>query len=191
MGNAGYGLGNGYGEGCIIMALSGEYLGMDVYVDDLDLENLAFHQHCGGHVLHVQKCAACDLLRLPPTTACPFCSHADSTWVPVSGKGTVYSYGKVHHAIQPAFREHTPYLLLLVELDEQKDKPSPYDGLRLQSNLATSTADLATQGEVAKVGIGSRVRVVFKDIGEGIAMPLWTLDEDAEQPTPWHYGSAH
>jgi hypothetical protein len=30
--------------------------------------------------------------------------------------------------------------------------------------------------------------VVFKDVGDGIAVPLWTIDEDAEQPeSPWRY----
>ena len=33
-----------------------------------------------------------------------------------------------------------------------------------------------------------RVKVVFKDIGSGIAMPLWAVDEEAEQPDePWRY----
>ena len=108
--------------------------------------------------------------------------------MPVSGKGTVYSYGEVHHAIQPVFRQFTPYLLLLVELDEQRGEPAEFDGLRLQANLATAEADLAPPELVRTVGIGTRVRVVFKDIGEGIAMPLWTVDEEAEQPaSPWRY----
>jgi hypothetical protein len=78
-------------------------------------------------------------------------------------------------------------MLLLVELDEQKDEPAEYDGLRLQANLATADGDLAPPELVKQVGIGTRVKVVFKDIGDGIAMPLWTVDGDAEQPTPWRY----
>ena len=170
------------------MAATGEYLGMDVYLDDLDQENLAFFTHCGSHQLHVQQCDGCGLMRLPPTTACPFCAAPAATWVPVSGRGTIYSYGEVHHAIQPAFRKHTPYLLLLVELDEQRQVPGEFDGLRLQGNLATADGELAGEDLVRSVGIGTRVRVVFKDIGEGIAMPLWAVDEGAEQPsTPWRY----
>ncbi len=170
------------------MALQGEYLGMSVYLDDLDQEDLAFFRHCGNHELHVQQCDACGLKRLPPTTACPFCAAPDATWVPVSGKGTIYSYGEVHHAIQPAFRPYTPYLLLLVELDEQRGVPGEFDGLRLQGNLAAPDGELAGEALVRSVGIGTRVRVVFKDMGEGIAMPLWAVDEDAEQPaSPWRY----
>lgn len=170
------------------MALTGEYLGMSVQVDELDQENRAFFSWCGKHELRVQRCASCGLKRVPPTTACPFCAHGDSTWEPVSGKGTVYSYGEVHHAIQPAFRPFTPYLLLLVELDEQRGEPDPFDGLRLQGNLATPDGELAPPDKVAQVGIGSRVSVVFKTIGDGIAIPLWTIDDEAEQPErPWRY----
>ena len=125
----------------------------------------------------VQQCASCGLKRVPPTTACPFCAHEASIWEPVSGRGTVYSYGEVHHAIQPVFRQFTPYLLLLVELDEQRNEPAEFDGLRLQANLATADGELAPPELVQSVGIGTRVRVMFKDIGDGIAMPLWTIDE--------------
>ena len=62
--------------------------------------------------------------REPPAPACPWCMSPKSQWVPVEGKGAVHSYTEVHHAIQPAFKNHTPYLVLLVDLDTQKGKPS-------------------------------------------------------------------
>jgi uncharacterized OB-fold protein len=170
------------------MSLQGEYLGMPVAIDDVDKPNQEFYAHCGSHTLHLQCCDDCNLMRYPATNACPFCASFLSTWQKVSGKGTLYSYGEVHHAIQPVFRQFSPYLLLLVELDEQRDTPQPYDGLRLTGNLATPDGELAPPELVESVGIGSRLRVVWKDMGDGMAMPLWTLDEDAEQPaTPWRY----
>ncbi len=170
------------------MPLEGEYLDMPVRVDELDRDHFEFFGHCGNGELRLQQCSACGLKRYPPTTACPWCAHPDSTWELVEGKGTLYSYGEVHHAIQPVFREFSPYLLLLVELDEQRDTPNPYDGLRITGNLATSDGDLAPPELVGQVGIGTRLRVVFKQIGEGIALPLWCIDEDAEQPAePWRY----
>lgn len=170
------------------MALEGEYLGMRVAIDDLDREHQEFFRHCGSHELHLQRCRACERLRYPPTTCCPWCAHPEATWSPVSGRGTVYSYGEVHHAIQPVFRAYTPYLLLLVELDEQRGEPTEHESLRVVGNLATESGELASPEEVARVGIGSRVRVVWKDMGEGLALPLWTLDSEAEQPAePWRY----
>ena len=170
------------------MALEGEYLNMPVRLNDLDQEHLQFFSYCGAGELRLQQCDACGLKRYPPTTACPWCASPASTWQPVDGRGTLYSYGEVHHAIQPAFREFSPYLLLLVELDEQRDQPAPYDGLRVTGNLATPDGELAPPELVRQVGIGSRLRIVFKAIGEGIALPLWCIDEDAQQPTqPWRY----
>jgi uncharacterized OB-fold protein len=170
------------------MALEGEYLGMPVHIAEVDGDNHEFFSWCGRHELRLQQCTSCGLKRFPPTTACPFCAHPESTWEPVSGRGTIYSYGEVHHAIQPVFRQHAPYLLLLVELDEQRNEPAEFDGLRVQGNLATADAELAPPELVRQVGIGTRVKVVFKDIGDGIALPLWAIDEDAEQPdSPWRY----
>jgi uncharacterized OB-fold protein len=170
------------------MPLTGEYLGMSIAVNDLDAENHAYFAHCGNHDFHLQACNDCSLLRYPPTTACPYCASADATWKAVEGKGTLYSYGEVHHAIQPVFRSYSPYLLLLVELDEQRNLPAEFDGLRVQGNLATAGGELAPPELVRQVGIGTRVKVVFKDIGEGIAMPLWMIDDDADQPDPpWRY----
>jgi hypothetical protein len=41
---------------------------------------------------------------------------------------------------------------------------------------------------VKKIGIGSRMRMVFSDVSEGLSLPQWTLDADAQQPdTPWRY----
>lgn len=170
------------------MAIQGEYLGMPIAIEDVDGEYQAFFQHCARHELHLQCCAACGLIRYPLTTACPFCAEPESTWKPVSGKGTLYSYGEVHHVIQPVFRAHSPYLLLLVELDEQRGEPNEFDGLRVSGNLVTDSGELAPPELVEQVGIGTRLRIVFADAGEGIAIPQWTIDEEAEQPaSPWRY----
>ena len=188
MGHPRDGFSDGNGKGHLAMGLSGEYLGMPVLIDDLDKDNQAFYRYCGQNELRVQECLDCRLKRLPPTSACPFCASERVQWSPVSGRGTVYSYGEVHHAIQGAFRSHVPYHLLLVELDEQKDIPNQYDGLRLQGNLAEVDGSLATSETVKRVGIGTRVKVSFKQMGDQIAMPLWVIDEDSTQPEPpWRY----
>ena len=111
------------------MAIQANYLGMPLSLDDLDVENLAYFKHCAAHDFHLQQCDACSLLRYPPTTACPWCMSPKSNWVPVEAKGAVHSYTEVHHAIQPAFKAHTPYLVLLVDLDTQKGKPTEHEAL--------------------------------------------------------------
>ena len=173
------------------MALEGEYLGMPVVIDDLDRPNQEFYRHCGTGVLHLQACGACDLMRYPTTTACPWCATPEYDWRGVSGLGTVHSYAEVTHAIQPVFRQFLPYAILLVELDEQSGQPGEHDGLRVTGNLTLADGTMAPPDVVGSVGIGSRVKAVFRDLGGGMALPQWTLDSDADQPAePWRYPDA-
>jgi uncharacterized OB-fold protein len=170
------------------MTIRGDYLGMALSIDDLDGENVSYFRHCAAHAFHLQKCDDCHLLRYPPTSGCPWCASPKSTWTAVEGKGEVHSYEEVHHAIQPAFKAHTPYMVLLVDLDTQKGKPSEYEALRVVGNLTTPDGVLAPAEMVRTVGIGTRVRMVFSDVSEGIALPQWTIDTDAAQPArPWRY----
>ena len=106
----------------------------------------------------------------------------------MQAKGEVHSYEEVHHAIQPAFKAHMPYMVLLVDLDTQKGQPSEHEALRVVGNLTMPDGALAPKEMVRQVGIGSRVRMVFSDVADGLALPQWTLDEAAPQPAkPWRY----
>lgn len=170
------------------MRVQGNHLGMDLAIEAVDRENRAYFGYLADGELRLQKCAKDGLMRYPPTSRCPFCGGDDSSWEVVEARGTVYSYSEVRHAIQPAFAAHTPYMVLMVELDTQKGAPSAEDGLRIVGNLATADGVLAPPHLVASVGIGSRVRMVTVSAGDGIGMAHWTLDEAAEQPaTPWRY----
>lgn len=170
------------------MSITADYLGMGLRLDELDGENVAYFAHCAEHSFHLQQCDDCKLKRYPPTTACPWCMSREAEWVPVEGKGTVHSYTEVHHAIQPAFKAHTPYLILLVDLDTQKGKPTADESLRVVGNLVTPDGELAPPDLVRTVGIGTRVRMVFSDVSPGLSLPQWTIDESATQPDkPWRY----
>ncbi len=170
------------------MAIHATYLGMPLDLNDLEVENLEYFRHCAEHDFHLQRCEACGLLRYPPTTACPWCASPEARWIRVEGKGAVHSYTEVHHAIQPAFRPFTPYSLLLVDLDTQKGQPTEHEALRVVGNLTTPDGTLAPPDMVRRIGIGSRVRMVFSDVAPGLSLPQWTIDEAATQPTrPWRY----
>src|SRR5215470_18328550 len=170
------------------MNISANYLGMPLDISGLDTENLEYFRHCAEHAFHLQACAGCGLIRYPPATACPWCANPESRWVAVEGRGAVHSYTEVHHAIQPAFRAHTPYLILLVDLDTQKGKPGEHEALRVAGNLVTADGLLAPPEMICNVGIGTRVRMVFTDVTPGLALPQWTIDEAAPRSAPpWRY----
>ncbi len=102
----------------------------------------------------------------------------------MSGKGHIYSYEVVHHAIQPGFKEWTPYAVVLVELDEQRGQPTPDEALRVIANLVT--ADFKPEPE-ANVAIGKRVRVVFQDLAADFALPQFTLTDEPPEGRVWRF----
>ena len=61
-------------------------------------------------------------------------------------------------------------MVLLVELDTQKGKPTEHEALRVIGNLTTPDGMLAPPDVVKRVGIGSRMRMVFSDVAPGLAM---------------------
>ena len=158
------------------MPIEAGYLGMQLVVPDDDAENLAYFAHCARHDFHLQSCDACGLLRYPPTTGCPFCGAAGAQWQAVAGDGTVHSLTVVHHAIQPGFRAHAPYAVLLVELDTQRGQPGEGDALRVVGNLVTPDGALAPPELVQQVAIGTRVRMAYTDVVSGLSLPQWRLD---------------
>jgi uncharacterized OB-fold protein len=169
------------------MPLQGDYLGMQLFIGDDDAENQAFFGHCARGELRLQRWKSNGLLSYPPGTASPWDGTPEHDWDVVEGRGTVMSYFEVTHAILPAFRDHLPYLVLLVELDTQRGEPTEHEALRIFGNLVTPEGELAGPELVERVGIGSRMRVVFRKVGDGFAVPHWTLDEQADQPEPWRY----
>lgn len=106
--------------------------------------------------LRIQCCASCGRLRHPPRLSCGECGSFEADWVPVSGRGVVYSYVVTHQAIHPAYQDHVPYASVLVELEE---------GVRMTSNLVD-----VPPGEIS---IGMPVRVVFERLDNEITLPLF------------------
>lgn len=170
------------------MPIVGEYMGMALTIEDVDKENRAFFGYCAKGEFRLQRGKESGLVRYPPTTACPWTTDREYDWVPVEGKGAVHSYVEVHHPIQPAFRDKVPYMILMVDLDTQKGQPSEHEALRVVGNLMTPDLEFAPPDLIKSVGIGTRVRMVFKEVAEGFALPHWVIDEDAKQPEkPWRY----
>lgn len=170
------------------MPLQGDYMGMTLTIEDLDRENLEFFRYCAARDFRLQRGRKSGLLRYPPTTACPWTGDRESEWVPVEGRGSVHSYVEVHHPIQPAFRDKVPYMIILADLDTQSGAPTEHEALRVAGNLMDGDGAFAAPETIRRVGIGTRVRMVFVDVADGFALPHWTIDEDAPQPeTPWRY----
>jgi uncharacterized OB-fold protein len=106
------------------------------------------------HRLVVQRCTVCGTLRFPAREICTQCVSRDVEWVPVAGRGTVFSYNIVHQVYDPGFANLVPYAVVVVELEE---------GVRLVSNLVDCTP--------ADIRIGMPVEVVFEVLTSEVTLP--------------------
>lgn len=112
------------------------------------------------HRLVVQQCSACGYFNHPPRTVCDACQSQTLAFVPVSGKGTVYTFSVMYQQNIAGFEQQVPYVNLLVELDEQSR-------LFMVANLPGS--------EREQVKIGGRVEVYFEDVNEEISLPMFRV----------------
>jgi uncharacterized OB-fold protein len=160
-----------------------QYRGMSLVIPDNDSEWKEYFAHARQHRLMLRACNGCGLMRYPPTHACPWCMELGWTWKEVSGRGTIYSYETVVHAIQPGFKDATPYTVVLVELDEQRGVPTPDESVRLVANLVK--ADGVTMEDPKNAAIGKRVRVVFEDLAPHFALPQFALSDEAPVGRVW------
>ena len=104
--------------------------------------------------LCMQRCGSCQHVRFPPSLLCPRCLSDVAEWVPLSGRGRIYSWVVVHHSQHPAFNPDAPYNVVIVELDE---------GPRLHGNLVGGD----------EIHIGMAVEVVFDKVSDDTALVRW------------------
>lgn len=112
--------------------------------------------------LELQHCGACDRLQYPPEVCCLRCQAIDLDHVMVSGRGTLYSYAVVERPFHIGFLDAVPYVVALVELDEQP-------GLLMATNLLGVTP-------ATPLTCGMPVEVDFEDRG-GFTFPQFRLAE--------------
>jgi uncharacterized OB-fold protein len=105
--------------------------------------------------LVVQRCAACERYQYPPDVACVHCQATELVPTEVSGRGVLWSFAVVDRAFHAGFVEAVPYVVALVELDEQP-------GLRLVTNVVDASPD--------ELEVGMAVRVTFEARGD-VALP--------------------
>lgn len=112
--------------------------------------------------LRYQRCAACGHVQRIPRSLCEQCQGDRLDWKQSERQGIVLTFTTVHRAPLPAFKEMTPYVIAIVDMDE---------GFRVMANAALrDTSDLA---------IGARVRIGFRDV-HGMALPVVeAIGEDA------------
>jgi len=82
--------------------------------DPLDLP---FWKSCREGRFLVHRCDACGRSYWP-ASLCVEHGSQSMRWVPVSGRGTLYTYTVMHHAYTPAMKGRTPYVVGVIKLEE-------------------------------------------------------------------------
>lgn len=110
----------------------------------------------GRGELLLQHCLACQAVQYYQQAVCRSCGSDRLEHRPASGRGRVHSFSVVHRAPGPAFKDDTPYAVLLVELAE---------GPRMISAL--------TDGDPAAVTIDMEVELVCVPASDEISLPYF------------------
>ena len=117
-------------------------------------EMAPFFEGCRRQRLMIQRCDPCGTLRFPAREQCADCLSTKSSWVAVSGRGTVYSYNIMHQLYHPAFAAELPYAVVVIKLDE---------GAKFTSNL------IGIRPHDIKCGMP--VEVVFERVNDDVTVP--------------------
>jgi hypothetical protein len=120
-------------------------------------------------VLRLPRCPDTGRFIFPPTHTSPWGSHRVPEWVPVEGRGTIWSFIVAHPPLVGQFAELAPYVSAVVELD---DAP----GARLVGLVVASPGAPAGSVSAAEVYIGAPVQIdLTSEEGEGPVVPRWVL----------------
>lgn len=104
--------------------------------------------------LLLQHCQDCKHIQYYHQAICRECLGENLVEKEASGRGSVYSYSVVYRAPGPAFKDDTPYAVVLIELEE---------GPRMISSMV----DVA----VEDVGFDMKVEMVVEPINDEISLP--------------------
>jgi len=107
-----------------------------------------------GHVM-LQRCLDCRRVWHPPAPTCPGNPAHRIEWFAASGRGSLYSYTRVEHAVHPAVLAALPYLVVLVDLEE---------GPRLVCNIVDV--------DPAQLRAGLRVTLAAGPAAGGLELPV-------------------
>jgi len=109
--------------------------------------------------LLAQRCRSCEAFQFPPDVSCVHCQSGDLDHAELSGRGTVYTYALVERPLHAGFVDAVPYVVALVELEEQP-------GLRLMANII--------DGPQAPLSCGTPVEVTYERRGD-VTLPQFRV----------------
>ena len=112
-------------------------------------DTMPFWEACNRHELIYQFCRECDHRQFYPRRMCKKCGSHGLEWVKAPLRGKVYSFTIQYRAPMSAFREDVPYVIALIDLD---------DDIRMMMNIKECRPE--------EIHIGMPVSIIFEQRGE-------------------------
>ena len=84
----------------------------------VDWETRAYWEGAGRGELVLQRCRDCAVVQHRPRGLCATCLSSSIEHFVASGRGEVYTFSIVRQNQMPGFRDHLPYVVAYVELEE-------------------------------------------------------------------------
>lgn len=122
-----------------------------------DADTAAFWAGLTRGELLLQHCLSCSAVHYYQQGMCRLCGSTHLEHRAASGRGTVHSFSVVHRAPGPAFKDETPYAVLLVALEE---------GPRMISRLIAGSDPAAVDFDMA-------VQLVCVPAGDDVSLPYF------------------
>ena len=97
------------------------------------------------------RCDQCERVYIPPRETCPRCFCDISEWAEVGDVGTLLTYTVVKYAVPGIQPQKPPYAMGIIQLD----------------GASTGFMHLLGEIDLESIGIGMRVKAVFRDEREG------------------------
>jgi uncharacterized OB-fold protein len=106
--------------------------------------------------LVVPRCDDCATYRFPPDPGCFACGSARSSWTPVSGEATLWSWTVGYAPMLPFFQARAPWPVAVVQLVE---------GPRMVTTIAGVVAE--------DYVVGMPLRATFEDVDEELTLVVF------------------
>jgi uncharacterized OB-fold protein len=124
-----------------------------------------FWEGCRNGELLVQRFTESGALVWPPRPMDSRTRSLKYEWVPMSGRGTIWSFVVAHPPLLPAYAEFAPYNVIVVALDEDPT-------IRMVGNLVESADAPLDSVDPHSIEIGEPVQVVFSQVDD-MFLPRW------------------
>jgi uncharacterized OB-fold protein len=125
-----------------------------------DPETSPFWDAAREHRLLIKRCADCGAAHFYPRPFCPHCWSSAVDWEEATGRAVLYTWSEVHQNDLPPFPERVPYVAAVVDLAE---------GPRMMTNIV--------EGDAEPLFVGMQLRVAYRDVGEGVTVPVFVPAE--------------